>query len=162
NPKFDAAARTRWMGLKDQGEDALMNAYKTDATLEPPYLMGNTCGSCHTSFDPANPPVDPAHPKWANLKFTLGNQYFREGEFFKGYTTGKDDFRWHVLDTQQPGTSDTSRIATDHINNPNAINPIYSLLFRPWHDEKLKKGQITFDLTASVCPDLTTNCSDVE
>ena len=28
-----------------------------------------------------------------------------------------------MLKTQPPGTSDTSRIATDHINNPNAINP---------------------------------------
>ena len=28
------------------------------------------------------------------------------------------------------GTSDTSRIATDHINNPNAINPIFLLAER--------------------------------
>jgi cytochrome c1 len=32
-----------------------------------------------------------------------------------------------MLKTQPPGTSDTSRIATDHINNPNTINPIFEL-----------------------------------
>jgi len=35
-----------------------------------------------------------------------------------------------MLKTQPPGTSDTSRIATDHINNPNAINPIFELAAR--------------------------------
>jgi hypothetical protein len=146
------------MKVKEKGHDALMRAYTTDATLEAPYLVGQTCGTCHTSFDPANPPRDPAHPKWENLRFTLGNQYFREGELFKGGTNGEKDFRWHVLDSQQPGTSETSRIPSDHINNPNSINPIFSLLFRPWHDEKLKKGQITFDLSGSVCPDLSASC----
>lgn len=162
NPAFRATAKARWADLQRQGRDALMKAYRTDPTLEAPYLIGQTCGSCHTSFDPAKPPADPAHPKWENLKFTLGNQYFKEGEFLKATTGGTADFRWHVLDTQQAGTSDTSRVATDHINNPNAINPIFSLLFRPWHTEKLKKSQITFDLTADVCPDLGNNCTDAE
>src|SRR5260370_36822229 len=35
-----------------------------------------------------------------------------------------------MLATQPRGTSDTSRIATDHINNPNAINPIFLLAER--------------------------------
>jgi len=35
-----------------------------------------------------------------------------------------------MLVTQPRGTSDTSRIATDHINNPNAINPIFLLAER--------------------------------
>lgn len=162
NPAFKGAAKARWMELKAQGREALMQAYRTDPNLEAPYLVGQTCGSCHTSFDPARPPADPAHPKWENLKFTLGNQYFKEGEFFKAGTNGKDDFRWHALDTQQAGTSDTSRIPNDHINNPNSINPIFSLLFRPWHTEKLKKSQITFDLTADVCPDLGNSCDPSE
>ena len=36
-------------------------------------------------------------------------------------------FFWEMLKTQPPGTSDTSRVATDNINNPNAINPIFQL-----------------------------------
>ncbi len=36
-------------------------------------------------------------------------------------------FFWEMLKTQPPGTSDTSRIATDHINNPNTINGLFEL-----------------------------------
>ena len=50
------------------------------------------------------------------------------------------DFRWHVANQQPPGTSDTSRFATDHINNPNAINTIFNLAFRPTAAEKMRDG----------------------
>ena len=40
----------------------------------------------------------------------------KEGEFF-----------WEMLKAQLPGSSDTSLVATDNINNPNAINPIFLL-----------------------------------
>ena len=52
------------------------------------------------------------------------------------------DFRWHVGNRQPPGTSDTSRFATDHINNPNAINSIFNLAFRPTEPEKMADGTI--------------------
>jgi hypothetical protein len=135
NPKFD---RAKWNHDK----------YGVDPTMEPPYLVGQTCGSCHVSFDPTKPAADPINPTWDNLKFAIGNQYLREGRLFQGYLKdGAKDFRWHVLETQEPGTSDTSRIASDHINNPNAINPIFNLANRPWHTELLKKGQFTYDLS---------------
>ena len=51
-----------------------------------------------------------------------------------------DDFRWHVAARQPPGTSDTSRFATDHINNPNAINTIFNLSARPTASERLRDG----------------------
>jgi hypothetical protein len=35
---------------------------------------------------------------------------------------------------------DTSRFATDHINNPNAINSIFYLAYRPTHEERMKDG----------------------
>lgn len=120
--------------------------YTTDSTMEPPYLVGLTCGACHTAFNPAKPPADPAHPLWNNLVYTIGNQYFDEGALTMPTVKGKTDFKYHVLATQERGTSDTSRISTDHINNPNTINQIVNLASRPWHDEKLKAGQITFDL----------------
>src|SRR5258708_12747570 len=40
-----------------------------------------------------------------------------------------------MLKAQPPGTSDTSRIATDNINNPNAINPIFLL------GERVREGE---------------------
>ena len=52
NPAFDAP---RWAALQAQGQDALMQAYKTDPTLEPPYLVGQACGGCHTSFESGEP-----------------------------------------------------------------------------------------------------------
>ncbi len=42
----------------------------------------------------------------------------------------KGGFFYEMLAAQPPGTSDTSRIATDHINNPNAINAIFLLAER--------------------------------
>ncbi len=42
----------------------------------------------------------------------------------------KGGFFYEELAAQPPGTSDTSRIATDHINNPNAINAIFLLAER--------------------------------
>ena len=50
------------------------------------------------------------------------------------------DFRWHVGNRQAPGTSDTSRFATDHINNPNAINSVFNLAFRPTTTETMADG----------------------
>ncbi len=50
------------------------------------------------------------------------------------------DFRWHVGNRQPAGTSDTSRFATDHINNPNAINSIFNLEFRPTQIEEMADG----------------------
>ena len=133
NPAFNPA---KWDATK----------YTTDATMEAPYLVGITCGACHTSFNPAKPPADPAHPTWNNLVYTIGNQYFSEGYFYHATTKGPTDFKAEVLSTQERGTSDTSRVSTDHINNPNTINTIVNLAQRPWHDEALKAGQITFDL----------------
>ncbi len=111
-----------------------------DSTVEPPYLAGLTCGLCHIAFNPAKPPADPENPQWENLAGALGNQYIREGEMFKGRLTSSSFLYW-VYETQAPGTSDTSRISTDFINNPNAINSIFYILSaRPKHAETMNDG----------------------
>ena len=46
-----------------------------------------------------------------------------------------------MLAAQPPGTSDTSRIATDHINNPNAINAIFLLAERERIARDRKNGR---------------------
>jgi cytochrome c5 len=122
---------------------AVWNAKKFlnfDPRIEPPYLAGLTCGVCHIAFNPTKPPADPENPQWENLAPAIGNQYLREGEMFKGRLTQKN-FQYWVFDTQQPGTSDTSRISSDFINNPNAINSIwYILSARPKHAEVMNDG----------------------
>lgn len=129
NPKFD---KFTWDAKK----------YLADpASVEPPYLVGMTCGFCHIGFNPLNPPKDPENPRWSNFSPAIGNQYFKEGTIF-GLKLPEQDFRWHVANRQPAGTSDTSRFATDHIFNPNAINSIVYLDNRPAHKETMADGTI--------------------
>ncbi len=134
NPAFDEAAKKKW-----DGERYYRDAdYAADPQLIRPYRVGISCGSCHIAFNPLSPPRDPANPEWKNLSSAIGNQYIREGRVFAGNVRAGGLF-WEMLKAQPPGTSDTSRIATDHINNPNAINPIFLLAQRmaAGHDETL-------------------------
>jgi hypothetical protein len=128
NPQFD---RSHWDGDKYVNQDA---------DMEPPYLAGLSCGICHISFNPINPPADPANPKWENLAPAIGNQYLREGQMYIGGLPDDNFLYWQYY-TQQAGTSDTSRISTDFIDNPNAINSIwYILSARPTHKEIMNDG----------------------
>lgn len=134
NPDFKGDAVTRWDPKRyDEDPD-----YAVRSDLVRPYRVGVSCGSCHIAFNPCNPPQDPESPRWENLVSALGNQYIREGAVFARNVKPGGLF-WEMLKTQPPGTSDTSRIATDHINNPNAINPIFDLGARlsVAHAEKL-------------------------
>jgi hypothetical protein len=137
--------------------------FKNPGRVEPPYLVGFSCAFCHMAFDPTNPPADPANPRWENLAANIGNQFFREGEQLFGsgriafgdrnpgpdyeldpYDTqglGPTDFLYHYAATQQPGTSETSRISYDFINNPNTINPFFRLRHRPTFTETAPNGQ---------------------
>jgi hypothetical protein len=133
NPKFDAA---KWN----------LKKYLTDpATVEPPYLIGMACALCHVGFNPLHPPADPEAPQWRNLHPGIGNQYFREqlfntAKYPAGHGLKSNDFRWQVANAEPPGTSDTSQVATDHINNPNVINNIAYLNSRPMHRERTADG----------------------
>ncbi len=129
NPKFDAA---QWDAAK---------YLQHPEGMQPPYLVGMTCGFCHIGFSPIKPPADPEKPAWINLAGTIGNQYWEEGKLFS-LNMKPDDFRWHVAARQPPGTSDTSRFATDHINNPNAINTIFNLAARPTEQERQRDGSM--------------------
>jgi hypothetical protein len=135
NPKFDAKAWDLAKYLADP------------ATVEPPYLIGVACGFCHVGFNPLHPPADPEHPTWKNLHPGIGNQYFREQIFNTSkYPATRElmpsDFRWQVAHAEPPGTSDTSQVATDHINNAGAINSIANLNFRPMHKEVMADGSV--------------------
>ena len=114
--------------------------FKHPGKTQPPYLIGMTCGFCHIGFNPLNPPANPELPTWANLAGAIGNQFWEEGRLFN-LRMPATDFRWHVGNRQPAGTSDTSRFATDHINNPNAINSIFNLEFRPTQIEEMADGK---------------------
>ena len=90
------------------------------------------------SKHPLDPPNDPENPGWKNLASVIGNQYLHEGRVFAP-SARPGTFFWEILNAQPRGTSDTSRLATDNINNPNAINPIFLLneRLRIGHEEVL-------------------------
>jgi hypothetical protein len=123
NPDFDAAAKARW-----NPERFYRDPTYCDSNLVRPYRIGVTCAVCHVAPNPLRPPADPENPKWENLSSAIGNQYIREGKVFTLAKPGS--FFWEMLNAQPPGTSDTSRPATDHINNPSAINAISLLKAR--------------------------------
>jgi hypothetical protein len=107
-----------------------------DASVEPPFLIGTACGSCHIAFDPLNPPADPAHPKWENIKGLVGNQYTRMSELL-GSGMARSSLEWQMFAHARPGVTDTSAISHDQINNPGTINAIINLAQRP-----LFKGEV--------------------
>src|SRR5262249_23740778 len=117
NPDFDAGARARWNPERFYGDPGYC-----DANLVRPYRIGVTCAVCHVAPNPLKPPADPENPNWENLSSAVGNQYIREGKAFTLAEPGS--FFWEMFNAQPPGTSDTSRPANDHINNPSAINAI--------------------------------------
>ncbi len=122
NPDFKGDAIKNWDAQRYYSDAD----YAVKADLVRPYRVGISCGSCHIAFHPCHPPEDPENPKWENLASAIGNQYIREGAVF-AHNVKPGGFFWEMLKTQPAGTSDTSRIATDNINNPNAINPIFQL-----------------------------------
>ena len=143
NPRFDAA---KWKALNGgNGTWAGFAATKAattgiesdtrvsklaDASVEPPFLIGTSCGSCHIAFDPLNPPADPARPAWENIKGLIGNQYTRVSEIMVS-GMASNTLEWQMFAHARPGTSDTSAIPTDQVNNPGTINALINLAKRP-------------------------------
>ena len=125
NPDFNDEARKNWDGNRFMNDPTYYNANK----LVRPYRVGVACGACHIAPNPSKPPDDPEKPAWENLASAIGNQYINEGKVF-ACNVEKGGFFYEMLAAQPRGTSDTSRIATDHINNPNAINAIFLLAER--------------------------------
>jgi hypothetical protein len=149
NPEFNEEARKKWDGNRYATDPNYWNNNK----LVRPYRVGVACGACHIAPHPTHPPADPENPGWENLASAIGNQYIREGKVF-GPNVTKGGLFYEMLLSQPPGTSDTSRIATDHINNPNAINPIFLLGARErlQQEEKLAGGTLALPGTKEVMP----------
>ncbi len=124
NPLFPESDREAWKsggGLKQY----LLEPDK----YEPPYLVGMSCALCHVAFEPSRPPKSIVNPRWSELSPVIGNQFIDEGAMFM-QKLSPDNFLWQIAHSQQPGTSDTSRISNDMFNNPNAINAIYEFQAR--------------------------------
>jgi hypothetical protein len=121
NPKFEAA-KAKWDPKRYYDDPTYFN----DPNLVRPYRVGMSCAFCHASFHPLNPPSNVAEPRWENISGNIGAQYLRIRAVF-GNLLQKDNFVYHLLDAQPPGTTDTSLIPSDNLNNPNAMNAIFQL-----------------------------------
>lgn len=142
NPRFDAEAWRQlngrlgsWEGynrkLSDDPRRADAKVSRlADASIEPPFRIGTSCGSCHIAFNPLNPPADPEHPKWENIRGLVGNQYLRISEMLVS-GMAKTSLEWQVFAHARPGTSDTSAIPTDQVNNTGTINALINTAQRP-------------------------------
>ncbi|QID19914.1 cytochrome c [Nitrogeniibacter mangrovi] len=161
NPRFD---RDQWIALNGRagswagyakpipaagGSGEPAKSRLMDGSVEPPFLIGTACGSCHIAFDPLNPPKDPAHPAWENIKGLQGNQYSRISEIMvSGMAT--NTLEWQMFAHARPGTTDTSAIPNDQVNNPGTINALINIPQRPvfageqvlrWHKTRACEGQ---------------------
>ena len=142
NPRFDAEAWRKlngrlgsWDGYNRRVSDDPRRADAhvsrlADASVEPPFRIGTACGSCHIAFNPLNPPADPEHPRWENIVGLIGNQYLRISEMLVSGMP-KNSLEWQVFAHARPGTSDTSAIPTDQVNNTGTINALINTARRP-------------------------------
>jgi mono/diheme cytochrome c family protein len=121
NPDFEKA-KARWDPDKYYNDPS----YYTNPGLIRPYRVGMSCAFCHASWHPLKPPLDVNRPQWENISGNIGAQYLRMRAVF-GNLLKEDNFVYHLLDSQPPGTIDTSLIASDNINNPNAMNAIFNV-----------------------------------
>ena len=142
NPRFDPVAWKQvngrlgtWEGYNRKlSNDPARADFKVrklaDASIEPPFLIGTACASCHVAFNPARPPADPEHPKWENLSGLVGNQYIRVSEVLISGMP-HNDLLWQIFAHARPGTSDTSAIPNDQVNNAGTINALINTAQRP-------------------------------
>ncbi|MDP2027340.1 cytochrome c [Sulfuriferula sp.] len=159
NPRFDPVAWKKlngslgtWQGYdRKLSSDPARADFKlrklADASIEPPFLIGTACASCHVAFDPAKPPPNPAHPKWENISGLVGNQYLRISELLISGMP-HDDLLWQTFAHARPGTSDTSAIPNDQVNNAGTINALINIAQRPtFAGEQVKRWRKT-----AACP----------
>jgi hypothetical protein len=142
NPKFDQAAKDHW----DPERYYTDPNYYNDPKLVKPYRVGMACGFCHVGPNPLHPPVDPAHPTYADINSTVGSQYLWMDRVFVG-RADPQNFFYQLVHAYPPGTMDTSLVSTDYILNPRTMNAIYNLGARlaeslDWGKETLADGEL--------------------
>jgi hypothetical protein len=156
NPRFDAEVWNKigkWEGYGKRLDDG---------SIEPPFMVAQSCGTCHISFDPINPPSNPENPSYENILGAAGSQFMQITEIF---TNGlkKKDLLYQIGVHQRPGVVDTSAVTQDMVNNPGTPNAILNLGKRPGleRDDQHKPAfPETFSKWVNVGANV--NCSEAE
>ena len=155
NPNFD---KTKWLEINNgrldnwdgytakviprKDREAPAKSHLFDASIEPPFRIGMSCGACHIAFNPLRPPKDPLHPKWENLSGTVGNQYGRFAQIL-GSGMPLNTIEYQIFAHARPGTVDTSAIPNDQVNNAGTMNALINLAKRPTFEEDIIKWRKT-------------------
>ncbi len=146
NPRFNLekwrklnGGLENWNGFTALVKPDTFHSKLRDASIEPPFYFGMSCGACHIAFDPLNPPKDPANPKQENLKGAIGNQYTNVTAIMaSGEATNSP--LWRIFNYVRAGTVDTSAFPHDFTGNPGTPNAIINFDKRPdFPDEDLVK-----------------------
>ena len=127
NPRFRPE---RWQGWAKYNPQ--------DASQQPPFLFGTTCGSCHIGLNPARPPRDPEAPTWDNIAGAVGNDQLALTAIHISGMNPHSPY-YQALAHVQPGTVDTSAEPTDQIHNPGTINAIINTDKRPTFVQDIKR-----------------------
>ena len=158
NPRFDAE---KWRKLNgslstwenyakflsnETGDGDSRTNRLFDGSIEPPFRIGMSCGACHISYDPLNPPADPSKPEWKNIDGLVGNQYSRISQLLASGMS-QHLLEWQLIARTRPGTVDTSALPMDTVSNPGTMNAIYNFKSRPTHRHTILKWR-----KASQCP----------
>jgi hypothetical protein len=164
NPRFDAEKWRKLNGSLDTWEaygkflsgdpgdgDSRTNRL-FDGSVEPPFRIGMSCGTCHISYDPLKPPADASNPKWENIDGLVGNQYSRISQILASGMS-QHLLEWQIVARTRPGTVDTSALPNDQVSNPGTPNVIYNVASRPKFSERVLKWR-----KASQCPAGQASC----
>jgi len=125
NPDFDDTAKAHWDAQKYMNDPV----YASDPNLVRPYAVGMSCGFCHVSFNPLKPPADPANPRYENLSSSVGAEYFWASRIF-AKDLRPENFVFQLMESNPPGTLDSSLISSDCINNPRTMNAVFDVQSR--------------------------------
>ncbi len=159
NPRFDPAAWDKvggWQGyaafLSDNSAspDSRLNRL-WDGSVEPPFRIGMACGACHIAYDPLDPPADPTHPAWENIKALVGNQYSRISNLL-GSGLSPHRLEWQLIARARPGEVDTSALPMDFVSNPGTMNAIINFARRPLFEEDVLKWRKASSCEAGADP----------
>lgn len=122
NPAFDEAAAKNWDPVRYYRDPS----YYKSPDLVRPYRVGMSCGFCHVSANPVNPPPDPENPKWEHISSLAGAQYLWMDRVFS-WEAKQDNFIYQLFQTWRPGTTDVSFVSQDNIDNPRTMNAVYNV-----------------------------------
>ena len=122
NPAFDDAAAKKWDPVRYYTDPS----YYKSPDLVRPYRVGMSCGFCHVSANPINPPPDPENPKWEHISSLAGAQYLWMDRVFS-WEAKQDNFIYQLFQTWRPGTTDVSFVSQDNIDNPRTMNAVYNV-----------------------------------